>query len=146
MGIERVNYGELIAEILRNDDWQFSAKQVDDLTVFKLPMAAKNCPGFNVSFIVNDIGDVKLRCYLAEDTAQSKRGKLLEVVNDLNGRYRYITVSLDDDGDILAAYDFTIFSKDVDDMKLAVCGTTVLFAKVADNCIPSIMKALWSED
>ena len=143
---ERKNYGEILAEIFTNNDWQFGLKKRDDSTVFRLPMSAKNCPGFNIILSVSDIGDTKIRCYLAEDTDASKRSKIIEVLNELNSRYRYVTLSVDDDGDVLAAYDFTIFSKDIDEIKLAVCGTIVLFVKVADSCVPPIMKVIWSDD
>ena len=143
---ETENYGDMLAEIFKGNDWQFGVKKGEDATIFTLPMSAKNCPGFNITLSISDIGDAKLRCYLAEGTDKTKRGKILEVLNDLNGRYRYMTLSLDSDGDILAAYDFNILSRDIDAVKLSACSMIVLFVKVADNCVPPIMKAVWSDD
>ena len=143
---ETESYGDMLAEIFKDNGWQFGVRQGEDATIFTLPMSAKNCPGFNITLSVSDIGDVKIRCYLSEETDKAKRGKILEVLNELNGRYRYMTLSIDDDGDILAAYDFNLFSRDMETLKLSACAMIVLFVKVADNCVPPIMKAVWSDD
>ena len=56
MDNEKVNYGDTLEGIFKENGWQFGVRHLDENSVFTLPMAAKNCPGFNVSFIVNNIG------------------------------------------------------------------------------------------
>jgi len=140
------DYGEIVKIILKEADWNFSAKELEDATAFKLPMSAKNCPGLNVNMVIGSAGDVKLRCYLAEDVKESKRLDIIQVLNALNSQYRYVTLSIDDDGDVLAAYDFNLFNDEPDSVRFAIFSTMVLFTKVADKCIPPIMKAIWAGD
>ena len=141
---EEFNYGEIVERAFDNNGWHFNVRKLEDRTIFALPMSAKNCPGLNVKFDVSDNGDSKIRCYLAEDTPESKRAELLAVINLLNNKYRYITISLDNDGDILAAYDFTIFATDEKVIDKQVRTMVVLLSDIMDKCIPPIMKIIWS--
>ena len=141
---EDIDYGEVVRESFENKGWRFQARKVEDKTLFAIPMSAKNCPGLNVRLEVSDSGDSKIRCYLAEDTPKSVRVQLLDVINSLNNRYRYVTVSLDSDGDILAAYDFTIFSKDPESIDRQAGTMVLILSDIMDKCIPPIMKVVWS--
>lgn len=141
---EKVNYGKFVEDAFENNGWHFNVRKIEDRTIFALPMSAKNCPGLNVKFEVSANGDSKIRCYLAEGTPKSKRNELLKVINSLNNKYRYVTVSLDSDGDILAAYDFTIFGTDENVVDKQVGTMVVLLSDIMDKCIPPIMKVVWS--
>lgn len=143
---EEINYGQVIENAFSSNDWHFNVKKFEDRTIFALPMSAKNCPCLNVKFEIAAKGDSKIRCYLAEDTPKSKRLELLAVVNTLNSKYRYVTVSLDSDGDILAAYDFTIFGTDETVIEKQVVTMVVLLSDIMDKCIPPIMKVVWSAE
>ena len=124
--------------------WRFTTRQLENSTLFALPMSSKNSPGLNIRIEVSPKGDCKIRCYLAQDTPKSVYNELLEVLNTLNGRYRYVTLSLDSDGDVLAAYDFAIFSKDQNVINRQVSTLAVLLCDIMDKCIPPIMKVVWT--
>ena len=141
-----VDYGEIVKNAFDSNGWHFNVRQIENRTVFALPMSAKNCPGLNVKFDVSTVGDSKIRCYLAEDTPPSIHSDLLKVINSLNNRYRYLTLSLDNDGDILAAYDFTIFGDDEKVISKQVSTMIVLLSDIMDKCIPPIMKVIWSAE
>ena len=141
---ENIDYGEVVKGAFEGNGWHFNVRKLEDKTIFALPMSAKNCPGLNVKVDVATSGDSKIRCYLAEDTPKSKHKELLEVINALNNRYRYITLSLDSDGDILAAYDFTIFGTDETAIEKQAMSMVVLLSDIMDKCIPPIMKIVWS--
>lgn len=143
--MDDINYGELVEEIFESNDWNFTAKRKDDDTFFAIPWSAKNLPGLDVKLIVSDDGDCKIRCYLAREVPDSKRPAMLAVLNALNNQYRYITLSIDSDGDILAAYDFRLFS-DAETTNKQV-GMMIFFTtKIMDKCVPKIMKVLWQDD
>ena len=141
---EHIDYGEVVKEALENKGWRFQARTVEDKTLFAIPMSAKNCPGLNVLLGVSESGDCKIRCYIAKDTPKSARLQLLEVINSLNNHYRYLTVSLDSDGDILAAYDFTIFGNDPETIDRHAGTMVLLLSDIMDKCIPPIMKVVWN--
>ncbi len=138
------NYPQILEEIFNERDLNFDVKKVEEKTIFRLPMSAKNCPGLNVHLNVSEHGDAQLRCYLAENVKEHQRDALLEVINSLNGRYRYITLSIDSDGDILSTYDFTFFSTDEETITRQVLTMLYLVSDIMDKCIPKIMKAIWS--
>lgn len=142
--VEHMDYGQVVKKAFENNGWHFNLREFEDRTIFALPMSAKNCPGLNVKVDVSNNGDSKIRCYLADDTPKTKHAELLEVLNTLNNRYRYVTLSLDDDGDILAAYDFTIFGTDENVIDRQVATMVVILSDIMDKCIPSIMKVIWS--
>lgn len=143
---EDIDYGEVVRESMENRGWRFQSRKIEDKTIFSIPMSAKNCPGLNVRFEVSAAGDSKIRCYLAEDTPKSVRLQLLEVINALNSRYRYLTLSLDSDGDVLAAYDFTIFGTDQEVIDKHAGTMIIILSDIMDKCIPPIMKVIWSVD
>ena len=141
---ENFDYGQAVKEAFENVGWRFTTRQLEDSTLFALPMSAKNCPGLHIRIEVSQKGDCKIRCYLAEDTPKSVYNELLEVLNTLNSRYRYVTLSLDSDGDVLAAYDFAIFTQDQNVINRQVSTLSVLLSDIMDKCIPPIMKVVWT--
>ena len=141
---EEFDYPQVLEDIFNARDLNFNVKQVGEKTLFRLPMSAKNCPGLNVHLNVSGRGDAQLRCYLAENVKDYQRDTLLEVINSLNNHYRYITVSIDSDGDVAATYDFTFFSEDEDVITKQVLTMLYLVSDIMDKCIPKLMKAIWS--
>ena len=141
---ENLNYVEIIKQVFINNNWNFTTKDREKETLFNIPMASKYLPVLDVKFIVNSIGDCKIRCYLTRNMHYSKRAAILEVINTLNSNYRFITVSLDSDGDVLAAYDFTIFgSATVADKQVETM--IYLVSDIIDKCVPAIMKVIWQD-
>lgn len=138
------DYPQILEDIFNDKDMHFDIKQAGEKTVFRLPMSAKNCPGLNVHLSVSEHGDAQIRCYLAENVKDYQRAELLKVLNSLNARYRYITLSIDSDGDVLATYDYTFFSGDEEIITRQVLTMLYLVSDIMDKCIPKLMKAIWS--
>ena len=143
---ENIDYGEVVKEALENKEWRFQARKIEDKTIFAIPMSAKNCPGLNIRLEISESGDSKIRCYVAEDAPKSVRFPLLEVIDVLNNRYRYLTLSIDSDGDILAAYDFIMFGTDKKVIEKHAITMILLLSDIIDKCIPPIMKVIWSAE
>ncbi len=142
---EKLNYIDVIKNAFEENDWKFTSRELDDETLFNLPMGSKYLPTLDVKFILDASGDCKIRCYIARAIPFAKRAAMLEVINTLNSKYRYITVSLDSDNDVLVAYDFTIFGDAVIADKQV--GTMIYFvSNVIDKCVPAVMKLLWQDD
>ena len=144
MAFSDFDYPQVLENIFTERDLHFDVKQAGEKTIFRLPMSAKNCPGLNVHLNISEHGDAQIRCYLAENVKDYQRDALMPVLNSLNNRYRYITLSIDSDGDIVATYDFTFFSEDEDVITKQVLTMLYLVSDIMDKCIPKIMKAIWS--
>lgn len=141
----RLNYAEIIEKAFTDNDWNFTAKRLDDEIFFSLPLGAKNLPGLDVKLIIDADGDCKFRCYLAKGVAETKRVEILDTLNALNTRYRYVKLSLDSDNDVLASYDFRIFG----DAALADRQVSIMIfivSRIVDKCVPKIMRVIWSDD
>ncbi len=141
---EEFDYPQVLEDIFNERDLNFDVKQVGEKTIFRLPMSAKNGPGLNVHLNVSERGDAQIRCYLAKNVEDYQHETLLSVINYLNSHYRYITLSIDSDGDISATYDFTFFSEDEDVITKQVLTMLYLVSDIMDKCTPKIMKAIWS--
>lgn len=142
---EKPNYAEAMAQELKEHNLSFTSKVRGDETVFTLPMSADNAPGINVKLIINEDGDCKLRSYLASNVPKSNWPSMLPVINDLNAKYRYICLSMDRDGDICAAYDFSVYAGTVS-IFAQVIAMVFLYTDIADKCIPDIMRTIWAKD
>lgn len=142
---DKVNYAEVMAQALKEHNMSFTSKVRGDKIIFTLPMSADNAPGINVKLIIDEDGDCKLRSYLANNISQVKRPAMLQVINDLNAKYRYICLSIDQDGDICASYDFTVHEGSVP-IFVQIIAMVFLYTDIADNCIPEIMQTIWAKE
>lgn len=70
---------------------------------------------------------------------------MLETLNSLNAKYRFIRLSLDQDSDVTADYDFILYGDEESACKHVIV-LTFLLTEVMDNCIKSIISTIWKED
>lgn len=141
------NYPQAVEQIFAESDLNYEKLEQDDEILFAVPMPAKNAAGgLKVFLHVNDFGSCKIRSYIVRDVSERKFPAMLAVINDLNLKYRYITLSIDSDGDVLAAYDFSLFGEDLELIEQNVMHLLVLVSKVIDNCIKPLMKVVWFDD
>ncbi len=142
---EDLDYREVVEEVLENHDLRYHSKVNDNKVFFSLSFNAKNLPSLDLFLTVTTKGDAKITCYLVRDIVPQKRAAVINAINNLNNSYRYITLSLDSDGDLLAQYDFTIFGdEEVADKQ--VITMIFLVREIMDECFPKIMKAIWRDD
>ncbi len=142
---KKINYAEVLTQELKEHNFSFTSKVRGDETIFTLPMSADNAPGINVKLIVDEDGDCKLRSYLAGHVPEVKRAAILPVINNLHTKYRYICLSIDRDGDVCAAYDFSVYAGTVSVFE-QVIAMVFLYSDIADKCIPDIMRAIWAKE
>jgi hypothetical protein len=138
-------YADIIAEKFEEVDIQFMKKEKEDEIIFLIPVPSENVPGLLVQLRTTKKGDVKLRCYIGQSVPVSRQQAVIEECNRLNSEYRYVCLSLDEDGDICSAYDFALFG-DEEAVGENVLSMLCLFLDITDKCIPTIMKEMWSEE
>jgi len=143
---DEIDYREVVEDVLLDKDLKFTKDENGNRTIFALPMTAKNVPVLRVFFDVSESGDCKLRSYLAREVSERKVPAMLKTLNQLNSDYRYITLSIDSDGDVLAAYDFTLFGTDPEALDQNIMTIFLLVCKVMDKCVKPIMKVVWLDD
>lgn len=141
---EKINFAEVVAQELKGLNLPFTSKIRNDDTIFTLPMPADNAPGINIKLIIDEDGDCKLRSYLASNVPKAKWPAMYPVLNGLNAKYRYICLSMDKDGDICAAYDFSVCANG-ESVFAQIIAMLFLYTDIADKCIPDIMQTLWAK-
>ena len=138
------DYSVAIEKELNDMPFMFKRRMLKDETLFELLMPSERLQALRIKMIVGKDGDVKFRCYLAEDVVESNIAALQNEINRLNARYRFICLSIDDDRDICAAYDDILYGdeKSAADHAIAML---VLFTEIIDKCVPNIMPLIWKE-
>lgn len=95
-----------------------------------------------VRFISTDNdNDVAARILSFVKVPANKRSAVLEAINGLHRRFRYASFSVDDDGDVVVAYDFPLRTSDPGDIAVEMF---IRLVKIADQAYPELMKAIWS--
>ena len=140
------DYPQAVTEVFDDKELTYEKIQKEDEILFAIPLPAKNAPGLKVFLHVSDDGDCKFRSYLVREVPERKFPAMFEALNRLNGKYRYITLSMDSDGDVLAAYDFTLFGDDMEVIEQNVMHMLVVVSQIMDKCIKPIMKIVWFDD
>lgn len=106
---ENMNYAKAVENELNNIGLRFDIQVRGKNTIFSLPMHSENVPGFNLKLHISEKGDSKIWCLLAKNVKKEKRTTMLETLNSLNAKYRFIRLSLDQDSDVTADYDFILY-------------------------------------
>ena len=142
---ETKKYAEALEDMLTALDLKFDKIEQDDSTVFELVMTTENAPALKTLIIISDDSTFKIYSVLARDVKASKTDLLLRMLNELNRRYKYINLFLDRENDIVADYTGILL---VDEEKAAkiVFAVFYIMLDIMDECIPPIMKLLWSDD
>ena len=138
-----VRFSEVIAQGLQAFSLPFTSKTADDEAVFDLSLPADNVPGIQIRLIIDEDGDCRLRSYLASNVPDARQPAMFAALNSLNAQYRYICLSVDQDGDVCASYDFSV-PPAAEDVFARVFTTAVLYTHIADKCIPDILCTFWA--
>lgn len=138
-----MSYATAIEQELNDNNFIFRSQRKKDATVFDVIMPSDKLHLLQINMIVDDDGDTKLRCYLASGIDLDKVSSVVEEINHLNCRFRFICLSVDEDRDVCAANDFILFGEAGTAAHNAIT-TLVLFADIVDKCVPSLMPIIWS--
>lgn len=139
-----MNYATAIEHELNDNNFIFRSQCKEDTTVFDVIMPSDKLHLLQVKIIVDDDGDTMLRCYLASGIDLDKVSSVVEEINHLNGRFRFICLSVDEDRDVCVANDFILYG-DAEPAAHNTITTLVLFADIIDKCVPSLMPIIWKD-
>lgn len=104
--------------------------------------AIDNGPTYRIKFIsTDDDNDVAVRVFSLVTVAEDKRIQLATVLNELNGKFRFVKFYIDSDGGINVEYDYPLRSSDPSESAEEMI---VHFVKIIDDAYPVLMRAMWS--
>lgn len=142
----KYDYAAAIEKELKDMTFMFKSRKVEEETRFEILMPSERLQVLRVMMIVDEAGDTKLRCYLASDVEACKVQALQEKLNQLNSRYRFACLSIDEERDLCSAYDFILFGDEEAAVKQAIT-ILLLFSDITDKCVPMLLPLIWkSED
>lgn len=129
------------AEFKKND-LKYRVREVGNTSCLEASVGGKNCSGIELRFIsTDDDNDVAIRILSFVRVPESKRGAVLEAINELQRRFRYVNFSVDDDGDLHIGYDLPLHTENVGEVAMEMF---IRMVKIADDAYPVLMRALWS--
>lgn len=136
------DYAAFVNEELAEMPFMFKGKRLEDGMRFEIAMPSEQFLDLRVNMIVGRNGDTKIRCFLAKNVLPENVSALREAINRLNSEYRFICLSIDEDRDICASYDFILVGdKEVAGRQAAI--SLELFADIASDCLPELMPLVW---
>jgi hypothetical protein len=137
----------LIAETFEQNGVEFDVKNHDGMEELRafIPLHIGNYTAMRFISHDND-NDVAVRIIgLVSNTPKEKRTRVMEACNALNHRFRYMSFTLDDDGDVIGAYDFPVCTPDesIGEMALEIFGKAM---HILNSGYSIFMKALYTEN
>ena len=143
----KIEYAKIIEKKFNENNFGFTKKELEKSTIFSFPMPAKNAPGINLAIKVGKKHDyIKIFTYISNKINDDNRQALLELINSLHNRFRYVVFSIDEDNSLCASYEFALFGEDENIIEKQVITTIVLVSEVVDACIPEIMMNIWKSE
>ena len=124
---------------------RYTVRESEDCSRIYAKFLINNGPGLAVQFISrDDDNDVSIRLFrLIGDVSEEKKGKICSVVNECNGKYRFLKFTFDEEKDVNIEYDLTTTSSD-DSVGPQACELFMRIMDVANEVYPLFMQAMWS--
>ncbi|MBQ9082308.1 MAG: YbjN domain-containing protein [Clostridia bacterium] len=137
-----IHYGDTLAKELKAHKIRFLRENRKDTTIFTLPVEMDNVSTIHVKLIVdNEDGESCIRYSPAYLVPEKLRPAMFMTLNDCNRCYRYVCLSLNDEGSICADHDFTLYEGAKSLYVQAMC-KVFRFADSLDCCLPEILQIL----
>lgn len=97
---------------------------------------------YKIKFISTDEDyDVAVRVFSLISVNEGQRAKIIEALNDLNCKYRYVKFCCDSDGDVNVEYDFT---QNGSNPAASAREIVLRVYQIIKDCYPVLMRAMWS--
>ncbi len=114
----------------------------DKLSSVWLQFGLKSGGNYRIRFISTDDGnDVSVRVIGLIRVEANQRADIINVLNELNRKYRYVKFVCDNDNDINVEYDFPTSASNPAESALEM---VLRVAKIIEEAYPEIMRTLWS--
>lgn len=146
----KMDYTNCPGQMLEESGYRYtSGERTDDkgktCYLHKVEVPMKNIGTQSVKIRGTAGGACGIWCYPVVGVPASRRQAVLEKLNDLMDRYRFVKFVLDEDNDVCASFDFWQGG----DEKAAVQAgklSLLTFASVVEDCVPEILKVRYREE
>ena len=116
----------------------------DDASGVEAGFTVRNGPRICAKFISGDEDNtVAIRIFGLIHVTEDKWPQIIRAINDVNNDYRYISFSMDEDGDVNAKYDLPVSLEDGQVGKVAA-EIFVRITQIIDEVYPDFMRAMWA--
>lgn len=116
--------------------------ETENTSAVWLQFGIKNGGSYRIRFISTDNdNDVAVRIFSLLSVEDDKRPQVLQALNTLNRRFRFVKFTLDDDGDVNVEYDFPVSAGN---LAAASKELVVRIVSIVDKAYPELMKAMWA--
>ena len=106
-----------------------------------LQFPIKNGGDYRIKFIsIDNDNDVAVRVFGLIRVGEAQKPKILETLNTLNNKYRYVKFCCDNDSDVNIEYDYLLRSENPENSADEIM---FRFVKIIDEVYPQLMHALW---
>ena len=127
---------------LQSKDIKFDSKEIDggkDWVMVRF--TGKNCPTITTQFFFDADGEsVSAKCFTICQVPKDKRNAMLDAVNTMNVKYRWLSFYIDGDEEVTCNADSVLNAE----TSAEVCfNLLVRFITIVDEAYPELMKALW---
>lgn len=129
-----------IARAFEDAGIKHSVISLGDVSAVRTGFTGDSACGINLMFLSkDDDNDVFVRSESFAKVSRAKRQQCLEAVNRLNCQYRFARFSINEDDEIVVAYDFPMASIP-ESMAVEIL---VHFINIIDDSYPELMKAVY---
>ena len=140
-----LDYGDVAEKILRKRNYRFlNSKMKEGGQLFGFTMQMEAVPSIRCSMHVSSLGSVKIWTIISRNIPSHKRQALLNTLNDISARLRFIRLCLDSDNDICASYDMSLFGNE-ETAEEQLMFILFVFTHSLDECLPEILPILWQK-
>lgn len=113
-----------------------------DVSDVWLQFTVENGAPYRIHFLSNDEdNDVSMRVFSLVKVEEEKRDSVIQVLNELNVKYRYTKFVCDKDGDVNVEYDYPITGSNPAESAEEM---VIRFAHIVSEAFPQIMRAVWA--
>lgn len=126
----------------QNANLKVFTEEVGNSSSVWLQFGIKNGGSYRIRFINTDNdNDVAVRIFGLVSVDESRREKVLPVLNKLNAKYRFVKFLMAEDGDINVEYDYLVADPNPAASAMELIARIV---KIVDDVYPELMRAMWA--
>lgn len=131
-----------IAAAFDEKDIRYSIEEYGENSCVKARWSGDKIPSQEIYFISDDDrNDVKVRVFAICSVPENKIAAMLRTINEIHTEYRFMKLTLDNDGDVNAEYDFPMYNTAVGESAAEIF---VRFVDILDEVYPKLMKTLYA--
>lgn len=149
----RINYDKMkgkcmfkatkeIHDYLLEKDWKVFVEETDKRNLVWLKFGNENGGDYRINLISsNDDNDVSVRVWGFVKVNENQICKILPVINELNQKYRFGTITCDSDGDVNYSYTFLTCCTNPAESAYEII---LRINSIITEAIPVLMHVIWA--